>query len=95
MMFGVISVDFGKVIEKEVIGYGAYELAYKMSWLIKVLWLHVSSDGNRTLSFHFSGLWLAPKTFYCYLNKHVRQQYIYGFLKTHIISNLGLGRRLD
>ena len=27
------------------------------------------SDGNRTLSFHFSGLWLAPKTFYCYLNK--------------------------
>ena len=27
------------------------------------------SDGNRTLSFYFSGHWLAPKTFYCYLNK--------------------------
>ena len=34
------------------------------------------SDGNHTLSFHFSGLWLAPKTFYCYLNK-LNLTYIY------------------
>ena len=25
------------------------------------------SDDNRTLSFRFSGLWLVPKTLYCYL----------------------------
>ena len=60
--YDIIPVS-GRKVQQAVTGLWRFCVCNYLSY---PLW----SDGNRTLSFHFSGLWLAPKTFYCYLNMY-------------------------